>query len=132
MKTILIVMMMAQPLLADNKPLDKLLAAIRHVESAGDDQAVGDNGKALGPYQIWEPYWKDACEYGKADWTYNKTNVCDEPKARQIVIWYWCRYAPKKPTAEILSRIHNGGPKGHLKKATIKYWKRVHKILTKK
>lgn len=113
------------------RPLDALLEAIRHVESGGDDRAVGDNGKALGPYQIWKPYFQDACEYGKVDWKYNRTNAFDRKKSRQVVIWYWMRYAPKRPTAEILSRIHNGGPKGHLKKATKKYWKKVKKQLSK-
>ncbi|MFA5123596.1 hypothetical protein [Zavarzinia sp.] len=32
--------------------LRRLLAAIRQVESGGDDRAVGDGGKARGPYQI--------------------------------------------------------------------------------
>ncbi len=136
MKTILIALIMTSPLLAENKPLNKLLAAIRHVESAGNDQAVGDKGKALGPYQIWQSYWQDACEYGKVDskvdWKYNKTNAFNEKKARQVLVWYWLRYTPSNPCSmEILARIHNGGPKGHKKKATIKYWKRVRKALKK-
>ena len=30
----------------------RLLDAIRFVESGNDDSAVGDNGNAIGPYQI--------------------------------------------------------------------------------
>ena len=124
--------MLISPLQAANKPLDNLLAAIRQVESGGNDQAVGDNGKALGPYQIWQPYWQDACEYGGVNWLYNKTNAFNEPKARQVVIWYWLRYMPTNPcSAEILARIHNGGPKGYKKKTTLKYWKKVEKELKK-
>mgnify|MGYP003681423291 CR=1 FL=1 len=32
---------------------------------------------------------------------------------------------PLKFDAEKVARIHNGGPKGYRKKATIKYWKKV-------
>jgi len=28
-----------------------------------------------------------------------------------------------------LSRIHNGGPRGHTKRATLKYWRKVEKAL---
>jgi len=32
------------------------------VESGGDENAEGDNGKAIGPFQIWKIYWTDAAE----------------------------------------------------------------------
>ena len=32
------------------------------VESRGNVNAVGDNGKAIGPFQIWKNYWTDAAE----------------------------------------------------------------------
>ena len=41
----------------------KLFHAIRMVETGGvsdPENAVGDGGKAIGPYQIHEVYWKDA------------------------------------------------------------------------
>jgi hypothetical protein len=40
------------------------------------------------------------------------------------------RHAPKNATAEDLARIHNGGPKGHTKKATLKYWDKVKKEMS--
>ena len=40
------------------------LDAIRVVETGGCPNdgigAIGDGGNALGPYQIWKPYWIDA------------------------------------------------------------------------
>jgi len=36
-----------------------LLAAIREVESKGNDHAVGDHGHARGPFQIHRAYWID-------------------------------------------------------------------------
>ena len=41
--------------------LRKLLDAICEVESGCDPLAVGDGGKAIGPYQIWMSYWIDDC-----------------------------------------------------------------------
>jgi hypothetical protein len=41
----------------------KLFSAIRMVETGGEsdpENAVGDGGKAIGPYQIHEVYWEDA------------------------------------------------------------------------
>ena len=40
------------------------LQAIRTVETGGMPNggigALGDGGKAYGPYQIWKPYWQDS------------------------------------------------------------------------
>ena len=43
-----------------------LLDAIRRVETGGcknPANAVGDNGKAIGPFQIHRVYWQDAVEH---------------------------------------------------------------------
>ena len=52
--------------------------------------------------------------------------------AERVVMAYLHRYA-KKALAdkdyEKLARIHNGGPRGHTKRATIKYWAKVEKAL---
>ena len=105
-----------------------LLTAIRQVESNGNDNAVGDNGKAIGPYQIWYSYWKDAVEYDKT--LGGCYEDCYKPEyARRVVIAYLSRYAPKNATAQDLARIHNGGPKGYKNSKTIKYWNKVKKEL---
>ena len=44
----------------------KLFHAIQKVETGGEadpENAVGDGGKAIGPYQIHEVYWQDAKSY---------------------------------------------------------------------
>lgn len=109
--------------------LSNLLTAIRIVESSGNDKAIGDKGKALGPFQIWAPYWKDGCEYGKVKWKYTRENAFNRRKSRQVVLWYSQRYAPKNPTAETFARNHNGGPLGYKKEATKKYWTKVKRQL---
>ena len=41
---------------------------------------------------------------------------------------YWRRYCPTAMAAgdaEVLARVHNGGPRGNRKAATAAYWRRV-------
>lgn len=89
---------------------------------------MGDGGKAIGAYQIHRAYWQDAVAHDKS--LGGRYEDCFDPHyARRVVIAYLSRYAPKGATAEQLSRIHNGGPKGHRKSATVKYWHKVKKEL---
>lgn len=105
---------------------DRILDAIRLQETGGEKDpanAVGDKGKSIGPFQIQRGYWQDAIDYdpsigGKYE------DVRDEDYARRIVIAYLSRYC-KTWTDENVARIHNGGPSGHKKKSTIKYWREV-------
>jgi hypothetical protein len=110
------------------EPSARLYAAIRAVESAGSGggDAVGDNGRSLGAYQISQAYWADACQFGGVRWDY-ASGVRDEARCRQVMAWYWQRYGAR--TDEQRARIHNGGPRGHLRKSTLGYWARVRKAL---
>lgn len=109
---------------------ERLLEAIKQVESKGNPNAVGDNGKAIGPFQIWRSYWQDAVEHDKS--IGGRYEDCkNEQYAKRIVLAYWDRYAPPNATDEQLARIHNGGVKGHKLKATLKYWAKVKKELKK-
>ena len=106
----------------------KLLEAIRQVESHGNPNLVGDNGKAIGSFQIWRTYWQDAVEHDKT--IGGKYEDCkNDEYAKRIVLAYWDRYAPKNATNEQLARIHNGGPQGWKNSNTIKYWNKVKKEL---
>jgi hypothetical protein len=92
----------------------RILDALRQVETGGSrdpDRAVGDNGKALGRFQIWEVYWKDACEYDKSLSSRPYTDVTDPEYAKRVVIAYLSRYA-QDWSIDTVSRIHNGGPRG--------------------
>lgn len=104
----------------------RILKAIRIVETGGHPDpanAVGDKGKAIGPYQIHRAYWQDAVEYDPSiGGVY--ADCKDERYARKIVIAYLSRYC-KNWNNETVARIHNGGPKGHTKTATVKYWNKV-------
>ena len=114
---------------------EALLSALIQVESSGRDDAVGDGGKAIGCLQIWEPYWKDAVERSGIKGVYK--DCYTRKYSKRITDAYMKRYArekwtdPKKFDAEHCARIHNGGPKGYKKTATLKYWAKVKKQLTK-
>jgi hypothetical protein len=109
---------------------DRILNAIRQVETGGcknPSEAVGDGGKAIGPFQIHKVYWQDAVEHDPSiGGVY--ADCKDEAYARRIVIAYLSRYC-KSWSDETVARIHNGGPSGHKRQSTVKYWRKVDKFL---
>ena len=69
---------------------DDLFHAIGEVESGNDDDAVGDDGNALGRYQIWEIYWQDAIEHDPSIGG-EYTDVTNPEYARKVMLAYWDR-----------------------------------------
>tara|TARA_B110000503_G_C7151319_1_gene415331 strand:- start:1195 stop:1632 length:438 start_codon:yes stop_codon:yes gene_type:complete len=114
----------------DFHTVDQLLDAMYTVESNRGLILVGDEGKAIGPYQIWKAYWQDAVEWDKSIGG-EYQDCMKKAYAEKIVRAYWKRYAPKGATLEQLARIHNGGTRGHLNPNTIKYWNKIKKELVK-
>jgi len=112
--------------------MDKVLSAMRIVESNNNPDAVGDKGKAIGVYQIWNIYWIDATQYSGIDGDYKD---CFSPEySDKIVRAFMKRYATEKRlgrevTMEDIARIHNGGPNGYKKQSTKKYWVKIQKEL---
>lgn len=110
--------------------LEELLVALRAVETGGmkDEgrRATGDGGRAIGPYQIHRGYWLDSKLPGSHD-------DCRDPQyARQVVLAYWKRYAPKALEgldAQTLARVHNGGPDGARQDCTLVFWRKVERAL---
>jgi soluble lytic murein transglycosylase-like protein len=104
--------------------------AIMQVESGGDPYAVGDGGKARGPYQIHRGYWADGTRLLGVTWPYEQAR--DPVQALAVVRAYTMHYARvhRQPwTPETIARIHNGGPTGWRKAATLEYWGKVEKII---
>ncbi len=112
----------------------KFLDAIRRVETGGlpnaGKGAVGDKGASIGPYQIQRAYHADArMKSGK----YEDCSA-SHSYSEQTMLAYFARYAPKALESkdwQTLARVHNGGPKGHTKKATLGYWAKVQKEMGK-
>lgn len=115
---------------AEELTYDDFFYALAEVESNHNDDAVGDGGNAIGRYQVWRVYWIDATEFSGIGGKYE--DVKDKAYAERIIKAYMQRYARKAWAAkdwETLARIHNGGPRGHKKKATVPYWQKVKKVL---
>lgn len=115
---------------------DVLLDAIATVESNNVSEVVGDDGQAVGAYQLHRIYVDDVNRIAKAEYRHADRN--DAVKSREMVTIYlahWgARYAAfmnKPATAEVLARIHNGGPYGWNKIHTKKYWNKVKLELEK-
>jgi hypothetical protein len=109
-------------------PPDSFFRALHVVETSGRTGPIlGDGGKALGPLQIHRAYHADSRVAG------DYSRVADLDYSKRVATAYLKRYAPEAWAAgdvEGLARIHNGGPRGHLKAATKSYGVRV-KALSK-
>lgn len=111
------------------RTFDDLLDAIEWVESKGDPWAVGDNGNAVGAYQIHKIYVDDVNrisgyrEHGNRKiYPYAYTDRANPQKSREIVTVYLKHYGG---TCEEMARTHNGGPRGPWKESTKAYWIKV-------
>lgn len=115
---------------ASGAPSESLfLKAINQVETSGRTGPIlGDNGKALGPFQIHEQYWRDSGVQG----SYGQCANYDY--AAEVVRCYLRRYAQRAYLTsdwETCARVHNGGPRGYAHDKTKKYWGRVKRVLTR-
>lgn len=110
---------------------ERVLPALMQVESSGGrDTRDGDGGRARGPYQIHEAYWSDACRVLGVTWPYRDAR--DPVRAAAAVrayTMYYARHYEQPLTPETIARIHNGGPAGWRKPATLAYWVKVRAAL---
>jgi hypothetical protein len=106
----------------DPNDIERLLDAIARIESHCSPNAVGDGGRALGAYQIHRVYWEEGTELLGVDWPHR--DATDPKKARRVVKAYLLHYGKGKSLLE-MARIHNGGPYGDRKKATLCYARKI-------
>lgn len=119
------------------------LDAIRQVETGGcPNQGVGakgDGGNAAGPFQVWRAYHTDAAERDRSLTDYRRC-LTSRSYSERVVRAYMLRYAraatlrltqgtATMADVERVARIHNGGPRGHKKKATLAYWAKVRRAI---
>lgn len=111
-------------------PAADIYEAIAYEESRGIDCAIGDDGEALGRYQLHRIYVDDVNRIAKTNYTYD--DRLDAEKSLTMVKIYLDYYGKRytaltgKPvTDEVMARIHNGGPDGFRKQSTVEYWNRV-------
>jgi hypothetical protein len=121
MKKTLLALLLALP--AYSAPPESFWRALHHVETSGRLGPIrGDNGAALGPLQIHRVYFQDSGVKG------SYSQVAELAFARRVATAYFKRYAPRAWAAGdvvTLARVHNGGPSGHRKAATLAYARKV-------
>ena len=94
------------------------------LESNNKTNAIGDNGKAIGIYQIHKICWLDV----KDKIGGNYTNCFEAKYAKKVVFYYLNRYEPNG-NLESWARLWNSGPNWRNKKQlTNKYWQKFQKI----
>lgn len=121
---------------------ENLYNAIRTVETGGCRDplnAVGDNGRSRGPFQIMEGYYNDAVEQNRGLLSGGRSydNVAGPGSveySREVMQSYMDRYATsgrlgRPPTDEDIARMHNGGPNGYKNPNTEAYYARVRSNL---
>ena len=106
--------------------LSNLITALIAVESSGNDLAIGDQGRALGPLQIHRGVVLDVNRFTGSHYQWQQ--MTNRVQARAVCAAYLTHYG-KGCTTEQLARRWNGGPTGDRKTATVAYWAKVKKEL---
>jgi hypothetical protein len=115
--------------------INNLIPALIEVESRGNDNAIGDNGKAFGCLQVWDICVQDVNRVYKTSYTHKQ--MMDRYTACEVCYLYllhwgqkYCRRRGIKDASyEVLARIWNGGPRGYQNPKTEEYWTKVKPLL---
>jgi len=120
-------LLLALAVTAHAAPPPSFFRALHIVETSGRTGPIlGDGGKALGPLQIHRAYHADSRVAGG-----DYSRCADLDYSKRVVSAYLQRYAPQAWDAGdvvTLARIHNGGPKGASKPATVAYGDKVARL----
>ena len=106
--------------------LNSLISALMIVESGNNDQAIGDQGRAIGCLQIHKAVVLDVNKFTGSH--YRHQDMTNRVAARAVCQAYLEHYGKGK-TLEQQARIWNGGPTGDRKPVTLAYWRRVQKAI---
>lgn len=109
-----------------------LFLAIVQIESGGNDNAIGDNGRAIGPAQIRAKVIRDVNRFYKTRFTLRDAK--NRKTAFSIFNSYLWIYATPERLGRAVTdidraRIWNGGPAGWRKPTTLPYAKKVQQAL---
>ena len=112
-----------------------LVTALIHVESRGNDSAIGDRhlvgNEAVGALQIRPIMVREVnriLRNQKSDKRYSLKDRFERDKSIEM-FYIWKNYHHKDSEAEVIARNWNGGPRGFKLNRTIKYWNKVEKQL---
>ena len=114
--------------------LNSLISALMIVESSGNDQAIGDNGRALGPLQIHRGVVLDVNRITGSN--YRHQDMTNRAQARAVCAAYLEHYVTekrigRKPTIADFAKVWNSGPEGFKKTCSEKYAAKVQLQTTK-
>ena len=126
-------------------PNEKFWESIQEVETGNCKNplnAVGDQGRSIGPYQIMRDYYNDAVQQNPSLTNGGRSyeNVMgpgSQTYGIEVGNAYMERYATQErlghtPTTEDHARIHNGGPNGYKNPNTESYWEKVERAMNNK
>jgi hypothetical protein len=108
--------------------ISNLISALIIVESSGNDQAIGDNGRALGPLQIHKAVVLDVNRITGSH--YRHQDMTNRAQARAVCEAYLKHYVTekrigRKPTVADFAKVWNSGPEGFKKTCSDKYAAKV-------
>ena len=113
----------------DSRDFERMLDAIAdqetgHLPEAERDSAVGDNGMALGRYQLHEIAVADVNRILRGN-VYTPADRLDPVKSRDMAGVYVRHWVGRLPNALQTplhgARIFNGGPRGWTRTSTVQY-----------
>ena len=106
---------------------EQLVQSIILVESEGKKDAVGDNGKAVGLFQIHPIMVRDVNRIiGENVYTYH--DRLDSVKSREMFEIYQSYYNPDKDL-QTAAYLWNGGPRYYNYMGNVKkYWKKINNV----
>ena len=107
--------------------ISNLISALIIVESSGNDMAIGDHGKAIGPLQIHKAVVLDVNKFSGSQ--YRHQDMTNRAQARAVCQAYLEHYGKGCTTEQLARKWNGGGPNGDKKKATESYWAKVKKHL---
>ncbi len=114
--------------------LSNLISALIIVESSGNDLAIGDNGRALGPLQIHRGVVQDVNRITGSHYRWEA--MTNRVQARAVCEAYLKHYVTekrigRKPTVADFAKVWNSGPEGFKKTCSDKYAAKVQLQTTK-
>lgn len=108
---------------------DLFLNSIITIESKGNAKAITKDGSA-GILQIKPIMVKEVnriCRINKIDKKFTLSDRFDVDKSIEM-FWIYQNFYNKNASYEKMARDWNGGPSGHKKSKTKKYWNKVNKV----
>lgn len=109
--------------------LTNLISALIAVESSGNDLAIGDQGRALGPLQIHKAVVLDVNRFTGSH--YRHSEMTNRAIAQKVCQAYLEHYGKGCTTEQLARKWNGGGPAGDRKATTLPYWRKVEAQLKK-